>query len=50
MRHTDKRWRGAVFDLGVGLVFVAILSGPIIWAAGIAHRGVKWLLVQVGVL
>ncbi len=46
----DKRWRGAVFDVGIGLVLVAIVSGPVIWAAGIAHRGVKWALVQVGVL
>jgi hypothetical protein len=46
----DKRWRGAVFDLGVGLVFVAVLSGPIIWAAGVVHRGVKYGLRAAGVL
>jgi hypothetical protein len=30
MRRTDKRWRGAVFDTGVALVLIALVSGPAI--------------------
>ena len=45
-----KLWRGIAFDLGVGLILAAIVSGPMIYAAGVVHVAVKRGLRLVGVM
>ena len=46
----DRRWRGAAFDIGVGLMFAAVVSGPMIWVAALAHRAGKQALRALGVM
>ena len=46
----DKRWRGALFDLGVFFMLGAVASGLAVWVAVPITSAAKWLLARLGVV
>lgn len=49
-RHTDKRWRGAVFDLGVGALLAFSIYHTAVWLAIPMVAAGKKALRAVGLL
>lgn len=46
----DKRWRTVVFDVGVALILIAAVSGPVVYIAVAINHAARKALQWAGVL